>query len=176
MNGRRPREHRTAMPVGLTAAASCSSERVESITSPPARVIRALRTMGLIDFLMYRTEPSPKRALNPSGVKPPSCGRAACGSKGMSSGLVQGMSRLASTARIVFDVPSVMSANDGLSPLPSMVSGPVKTKYAVWSWLRAGRARIAVDRRHLVDQLAVVRAVPGLVEVVLVVQRSWASM
>ena len=88
----------------------------------------------------------------------------------MSSGLVQGMSRLASTARMVFDVPSVISANDGLSPLPSMVSGPVKTKYAVCDWLVPPRLGYPYTPRHLVDQLAVIGSVPGLVEVVLVVQ------
>ena len=34
----------------------------------------------------------------------------------MSSGLVKGTSRWASTARIVFEVPSVTSRSEGLSP------------------------------------------------------------
>ena len=44
------------------------------MTSPPARVIGAFRAAGLIVFLMYRTEPSPKRTFAPSGVNPPICG------------------------------------------------------------------------------------------------------
>ena len=33
----------------------------ELITSPPARVINAFKVIGLIDFLMKRTDPSAKR-------------------------------------------------------------------------------------------------------------------
>ena len=53
-----------------------------------------------------------------------------------------------------------------------LVASPVKTKYEVLTRLDglAVGARIAVDRRHLVDQLAIVGAVPGLVEVVLLVE------
>src|SRR5579883_786916 len=126
--------------------------------SPPSRVIKARRTTGAIDFLMYLTAPSAKTALKPSGVNPPSSGKGPLGSKGMSSGLVQGISRCASTARMVFEVPSVMSAMPGPAgtaaafappgtapfgpimpaappagpwpgPTLSTVDGPVKTKY-----------------------------------------------
>ena len=94
-----------------------------SIISPPARVISALKRIGLIDFLMYRTEPSPKSALNPSGVNPPSFGGAAFGIEGDVLRLGPGDVSLGLDGQKVFDIPSVMSANDGLSPLPSMVSG-----------------------------------------------------
>src|SRR5262249_32154501 len=111
------------------------------------------------DFSRNRTDPSAKAALKPSGVYPPSSGKGPFGSKGMSSGLVQGMSRWASTTRIVFEVPSVICTTLGttgpgstfwregavipfLTPIPpaasppgivlNAVDGPVKTKYELW--------------------------------------------
>src|SRR4051794_10462001 len=99
------------------------------MTSPASLVISAFKTMGLMDFLMYRTDPSAMAALNPSGVNPPSSGNGAFGSKGRSSGLVQGMSRLASTARIVLDVPSVICAIFAPPSAPPSVGGPLKRKY-----------------------------------------------
>src|SRR5262249_18356847 len=102
-----------------------------------------------------RTDPSAKAALKPLGQNPPSSGKGPSGTKGISSGLVQGMSRLDSTTRIVFEVPSEISAIAGwfaralfraefcllsariiFSPLraaagcgSSAVPGPLKTKY-----------------------------------------------
>ena len=105
----------------LTMPDSLLQKASEAITSPPARVISAFMTVGLIVDLRVRTEPSPKRTFAPSGVNPPICGRGNWGSNGMSSGFVQGTSRFASTARIVFDNPSVTSVNEGLSPLPRRV-------------------------------------------------------
>src|ERR1700733_6816755 len=94
------------------------------MTSPPARVINAFRTVGLTFLDMNLTAPSAKTALKPSGLKLPSSGTGPLGSKGMSSGLVQGISRLASTARIVFDVPSEMSMIEGwVRPEPAPGAG-----------------------------------------------------
>ena len=104
------------------------------ITSPPARVIRAFNVLGSICFLIARTEPSQNRTLNPSGHKPPRAGIAPLRSNGISSGLVQGTFPCHSTARIVFDVPSVIWLNVAsvfLPPathgLPSAVASPANT-------------------------------------------------
>ncbi len=55
----------------------------------------------------------------------------------MSSGLVKGTSRWASTARIVFEVPSVTSRSEGLSPSAGQ-AGKFDQRYTI-SAIRPGR-------------------------------------
>src|SRR4051794_20475151 len=95
------------------------------MTSPPDRVIKAFKTVGLIDFFREWTDPSAKSALKPFSQYPPSSGKGPVGSKGISSGLVQGMSRFVSTTTIVFDVPSVNSVIVGSTrSAPLALRGP----------------------------------------------------
>ena len=49
------------------------------MTSPPARVIKALKTITLIEFLMNRTEPSANPQLNPPGCGEPAPKSEGCG-------------------------------------------------------------------------------------------------
>ena len=101
------------------------------MTSPPLRVMSALKTWRFTVLRMKRTDPSQNRALNPSRKWPPSRSMIGFGfSRGLSSskasslsGLVQGTASLASTTAIVLDVPSVMLAI--LVPLPDMGSNKV---------------------------------------------------
>ena len=116
------------------------------------------------------------------GPEPAQRGNGPLGSNGMSSGLVQGTLPCHSTARIVFDMPSVICSNVvGLGVLAAGHPGTAQSGRLagedVIRRVRSARrpavgAGHAVDRRHLVDQLAVVGAVPGLVEMILAIEGS----
>ena len=123
---------------------------------------------------MNRTDPSARRTLKPPGWDEPApkSDGAAAGSNGKSSGLVQGTAFLASTTMIVFDVPSVISAS--LVPLPFSKNAPLPDEYLVGrrEGLDPGSTRAEVHWRHLLDQRLVVRAVPRLVQLELLIERS----
>ena len=100
-------------PAGRAATAGGGDGTLpQSIISRPLAVIIIRNVVGSIRSDRSRTEPSASSTWNPPGCgdpAPPSVG-AAFGSKGRSeSGRVQGTASFASTARIVFEVPSTIS-------------------------------------------------------------------
>ncbi len=97
------------------------------MTSPPSRVINLRIVESLMVCLRKRTEPSAKAARKPFLVMPPSFGSGFLGSYDKSTGLVHGTASAASTIRIVFDVPSVISLILLALGLGKMVPAPVKT-------------------------------------------------
>ena len=142
-------------------------------TSPPLRVIRARKTSWLTEVLINRTDPSASRALKPPGWDEPApkSDLAAAGSKGTSSGLVQGTACLASTTINVLD-----SAVGDLGKLRALASFK-KRSLAHESLIGRGKrldrrsTRAQVRLRHLLEERLVVRAVPGLVELELLIER-----
>ena len=123
-----------------------------------------------IDFdLMVRTQPSPNRTFAPSD-DPPIWGTGSAGSKGMSSGLVQGTSRLASTARIVFDNHGNVHERRRLVAVAQERLLTGEDEICRMGLDSSDERRIAVNGRHFVDQFSVVRANPGLVGVVPIVK------
>ena len=131
-------------------------------------------TFGSTLSLMNRTEPSAKEKFVPPGWWPKMPFRSSVGSTSQSSGLVQTTARssLASTTKIVFEVPSVTFCD--LDPLRAREDRRLAARGQVGrlAEIRALRAhaRAAIGRRNPVDQRPVVRAVPGLVEVELLVE------
>ena len=103
----------------------------------PSWVISGWRTEGSIFDERKRTEPSAKATLKPSGENPPRRGIALKSTTGMSSGLVQGILRSASTTMMVLLNPSTISVSfEPLLPLsegnrvfgPPFLNGRVRTK------------------------------------------------
>src|SRR4051812_37042319 len=93
--------------------------------SPPLYVIYALSRSGDIEATCVATWPS-KKAVTKFTPKSPSGPNGLLGSNGISVGFVQGTGLPDSTAKIVFDVPSVML----LTARPFVVLLPVAGKGA----------------------------------------------
>ena len=105
----------------------------------------------------------------------PSPSAAAQKSTSQSAGLVHSTAfgGATSTIRSVLEVPSVMSENFAPSLLWNTVSGPTGTWYVVFpipAALRTLGFGIGKHLRHFLDQRSVVRAVPGLIEMELLVK------